>query len=268
MSLTTRVLLGLVAGFVLGLSIAGSASPAVGTLLAVLAPVGAIFINLIRMTVVPLVASMLIASVGSLASSGALGRAGARAAVIAVVLLAVTAVGTVIIATPVLARIQIDQSAALALRGPAPSRAEGPSAAPAAVTPAGTPAMAQWFVDLVSPNVIKSAADGAMLPVIVFSVLFGVALAAVQVERRDAVLRVIQGVADAMQRLVSGILDLAPFGVFALAVPLASKLGLAAAGAVVAYIVLVVSLTVLAAAVLLYPLGIAAGGMSAKRFIG
>ena len=50
-------------------------------------------------------------------------------------------------------------------------------------------------------------------------------------------LRVTQGIADAMQRLVAGILELAPFGVFALAVPLASKLGLAAAGAVVAYIV-------------------------------
>src|SRR4051794_39564927 len=267
MSLTTRVLLGLVAGFVLGLSIAGSASPAVATLLAILAPVGAIFINLIRMTVVPLVASMLIASVGSLASSGALGRAGARAAVIAVVLLALTAAGTVIIATPVLARIQIDQSAALALRGPAPSRPEGPPAPPAAVTPAGTPGIAQWFVDLVSPNVIKSAADGAMLPLIVFSVLFGVALAGVAAERRDAVLRVTQGVADAMQRLVAGILELAPIGVFALAVPLASKLGLSAAGAVIAYIVLVVALTVAAAVVLLYPVGIVAGAMSPKAFL-
>ena len=88
-----------------------------------MAPVGTIFINLIRMTVIPLVASMLIASVGSLASSGALGRAGARAAVVAVVMLALTAVATVLIATPVLARIQIDQGAAMALRGPVASGA-------------------------------------------------------------------------------------------------------------------------------------------------
>src|SRR6185295_20369021 len=141
----------------------------------------------------------------------------------------------------------IDQTAALALRGPVVSHAE------VAVAPAGTPsappgavAIGQWFVDLVAPNVIKAAADGAMLPIIVFAVLFGVALAGVSVERRDAVLRVTQGIADAMQRLVSGILEPAPFGVFALAVPLASKLGLAAAAAVVAYIVLGVLLTVLA----------------------
>jgi Na+/H+-dicarboxylate symporter len=49
-------------------------------------------------------------------------------------------------------------------------------------------------------------------------------------------------------------------------VPLASKLGLAAAGAVVAYILLVVLLTILAAGVLLYPLGIIAGGMSPRDF--
>ncbi len=261
MSLTSRVLIGLVAGFVLGLALAGSAAPAVTLLLAVMAPVGTIFINLIRMTVIPLVASMLIASVGSLASSGALGRAGARAAIIAVVMLTVTAVGTVLIATPVLARIQVDQSAAMALRGPAALTSSS------AVTPPGTPALAQWFVDLVSPNVIKAAADGAMLPIILFSVLFGVALAGVSSERRDAVLRVTQGIADAMQRLVSAILELAPFGVFALAVPLASKLGLAAAGAVLAYLVLVVLLTILAAAVLLYPVGIIAGGMSPKAFV-
>src|SRR5476649_783640 len=260
MSLTTRVLLGLVAGFVLGLALAGSTAPAVATLLAVIAPAGTIFINLIRMTVIPLVASMLIASVGSLASSGALGRAGMRAAAIAVLVLAITAVMTVLIATPVLARIQVDQSAALALRGPMTATTTYAVAPP-------TPALAQWFVDLVPPNVVKAAADGAMLPIIVFAVLFGVALAGVAAERRDAVLRVVQGIADAMQRLVGGILELAPFGVFALAVPLASKLGLAAAGAVIAYIVLVVALTVLAGAVLLYPLGIIGGSMSPKAFL-
>ena len=261
MSLTNRVLIGLVGGFLLGLALAGSTSPAVATLLAVLAPVGTIFINLIRMTVIPLVASMLIASVGSLASSGALGRAGMRAAIVAVAMLTLTAAATVLLATPALARIQIDQRAALALRGPTAGLSTGYASAAPNTT------LAQWFTDLVSPNVVKAAADGAMLPVIVFAVLFGVALAGVTAERREAVLRVTQGIADAMQRLVSGILELAPAGVFALAVPLASKLGLAAAGAVVAYIVLVVLLTVLAAAVLLYPVGIVAGGMSPYAFL-
>ena len=261
MSLTTRVLLGLVAGFLLGLALAGAGSSTVAAaLLTILTPVGTIFINLIRMTVIPLVASMLVASVGSLASSGALGRVAVRAAILALALVAVTAVATVMIATPVLGRIHIDQDAAMALRGPI----EAPAAA---VPAAATPALVQWVVDLVPPNVVKAAADGAMLPVILFSALFGVALGRVVPERREAVLRVMQGIADAMQRLVAAILELAPFGVFALAVPLASKLGLAAAGAVIAYIGLVVTLTVLAGVLLLYPVGILAGSMTPRAFI-
>jgi proton glutamate symport protein len=98
-------------------------------------------------------------------------------------------------------------------------------------------------------------------------VLFGVALARVEDARRDAVLRVAQGVAVAMQRLVAAILVLAPAGVFALAVPLAAKLGLAAAGAVIAYIVLVVLLTILVGVVILYPVGIIGSGMSPRAFV-
>jgi hypothetical protein len=56
-------------------------------------------------------------------------------------------------------------------------------------------------------------------------------------------------------------------GVFALAVPLAAKLGLSAAGAVMAYIGLVVALTLLAGALLLYPIGILLGGMSPTAFV-
>jgi len=257
-SLTTRVLIGLVAGFLVGLALAGSPSVAAAATIALLAPAGTIFINLIRMTVVPLIASMLVASVGSLASSGALGRAGARAFAIAVVLLLTAAVVTIAIAVPVLGTIHINQAAAMALRGPSAAAGAPSNAAP----------VAQWFVDLVPQNAVKAAADGAMLPVILFAVLFGLALARVADDRRDAVLRVAHGVADAMQRMVAAILELAPIGVFALAVPLASRLGLAAAGAVVAYIVLVVALTLLVGAAILYPVGILGSGMSARAFVG
>ena len=257
-SLTTRVLVGLVAGFLVGLSLAGFSSAAAAGAVAILAPVGAIFINLIRMTVIPLVASMLVASVGSLASSGTLGRAGGRAAAVAVALLAAATTITIAIAAPALATIDIDQNAAMALRGPANA---------AAAASSGAPSVAQWFIDLVPQNVFKAAADGSTLPVILFAVLFGAAIARVHDERRHAVLGVAQGVADAMQWLVAGILQLAPIGVFALAVPLASKLGLSAAAAVIAYIALVVSLTILVGAALLYPVGILLGRMAPRAFV-
>ncbi|MBI1809080.1 MAG: dicarboxylate/amino acid:cation symporter [Gemmatimonadetes bacterium] len=255
MSLTTRVLIGLVAGFLIGLALAGASPSVSAPINAFLAPVGTIFVNLIRMTVIPLVASMLIASAGRMGASGALGRVGARAMAIAIALLAVATAVSVAVAIPVLDRVQIDQAAAMALRGPVADAA------------GSSPTLAQWFTDLVPLNVIKAAADGTMLPVILFAVLFGLALARVAEPRREAALGAIQGIADAMQRLVAWILDLAPIGVFALAVPLASELGLGAAGAVIVYIVLVVSLTVAVAIVLLYPIGIVAGRISPAAFI-
>ena len=261
MTLAVRVLVGLVAGFLLGLAIAGSSSPAATMTIGILTPVGTIFVNLIRMTVIPLVVSMLVASVGAMTASGGLGRTGVRALLISIGLLATAAIGSVLIAGPILARIPIDQAAALALRGPVTAASQS------ATVPSGTPTLAQWFVDLVPQNVVKAAADGAMLPVILFAVMLGVALTRVSAGRREAALRVVDGFAEAMQRLVVWILGLAPIGVFALAVPLASRLGLSAAGAVVAYVALVVALTVVAVAVILYPIGILAGPMSTSAFV-
>ncbi len=252
MSLTARVLIGLVAGLLLGL-----VAPPI--LSAILAPVGTLFINLIRVTVFPLVVSTLIASIGGIASSRALGRVGGRAIGLALVLLAIAAAASALIAAPILDRVHIDRAAAQALQsGTPPTAAAHPGAADSR--------LAQWFIDLVPSNVFRAVADDAMLPVIVFAVLFALALGRVRDERRLPVLQVVDGIAEAMQRLVAGILELAPIGVFALAVPLASRLGASAVSAVAEYIVLVVSLTVVASIVLLYPLGMLGGGMSASSF--
>jgi Na+/H+-dicarboxylate symporter len=247
------VLIGLVAGFLVGLM-----APA--SIAGVLAPVGTLFINLIRVTVFPLVVSMLIASIGAIASTRALGRAGGRAMAIALVLLTSAAAGSALIAAPVLERVQIDRAAVQAMQPPV-------AATPPvrATTAADTP-IAQWFVDLVPANVFHAVDSDAMLPVIVFAVLFALALGRVREERRTPVLHVVEGIAEAMQRFVAAVLELAPFGVFALAAPLAARLGLAAAGAVGVYIVLVVSLTVVASLVLLYPLGIIGGRMRPAAF--
>src|SRR5688572_2632983 len=169
MTLAIRVLVGLMAGFLLGLALAGSSSPAAATVVGILAPVGTIFVNLIRMTVIPLVASMVVASVGGMTVSGGLGRTVVRALLMSVGLLLIAAIGSLLVALPVFARLPLDQAAALALQGPAGS----------SPVPSGTSTLTQWLVDLVPQNVFRAAADGAMVPVILFAVLFGLALARV-----------------------------------------------------------------------------------------
>ena len=251
-------LVGLLAGFLLGLGLAFVPTPATATIVGLFATAGAIFIDLIRMTVLPLVTSLLVTSLGSAAGSSGLGRAGVRAVIAGALLLIAAMTLSLVVARPLLERVQVDRDAAIALRN---------SSTPAEATPGpGTlPTVAQWARELVPVNVIRSAADGLILPVVIFAVLFGLALAKVDPARRDPVLSVAAGVAEVMQRIVAGLLRAAPVGIFALAVPLASGLGMTAAAAVFAYIGLVVGLTVVAT-LLLYPLGVMAGRLSWSAF--
>ena len=256
MTLTIRVLAGLVAGFLLGLVLVEVSPRTAEAAARFLTPVGAIFVNLIRMTAIPLVAAMLVASLGAMAAPGGLGRVTIRAAFISVILIAVASAASVLVAAPVLAHVGVDAGAAESLR-------TTDSGAPPA---AQSPSVAQWFVDLVPQNVVRAAADGAMLPVILFAVLFGLALGQLPDERRAAVQKIAEGVVDVMQRMVSWILQLAPIGVFALAVPLSARLGASFAGAALAYVGLVVVMTVAAVVVMLYPLGILWGRMRPAAF--
>src|SRR5690606_36762492 len=82
MSLTTRVLLGLLAGLAAGLAISMSGSPGLLAGAQWIEPVGTLFINAVRMTVIPLVVGSLVAGIASSAEPRALGRLGLGAVVL------------------------------------------------------------------------------------------------------------------------------------------------------------------------------------------
>jgi proton glutamate symport protein len=176
------------------------------------------------------------------------------------VLMAAAGVG-VALGAPLLAAFPLDPAAVESLRASAASATEA-----AGATAAKVPSLGQWLVDLVPVNPIKAAADGAMLPLILFSVLFAAALTRVEAERRAAVLRVFEGIQDASLILVRAILSLAPIGVFALAVPLAERMGLAAAGALLGYIGIVSAICVGFMAFVLYPAAVLIGKVPLRRF--
>ncbi len=106
------------------------------------------------------------------------------------------------------------------------------------------PGFAQWLIDLVPNNPVKAAADGAMLPLIVFTLAFGLAVAGLKGESRAAVVHVFEAIRDAAMTLVRWILWTAPIGVFALALALVARLGASAIGALAGYVVLVAVMTV------------------------
>ena len=250
------VIAGLAGGVLLGILASVSSASWLLTAVGALEPVGVIFVNAIRMAVVPLVVASLIGGIVSITDERALTRLGVRSLVVFAGLAVTAAVFAAAIAAPVLAGLQIDPTVAEGLRASASSGSAAPAAAPG---------FAQWFTDLVPANPIRAAADGAMLPLIIVTLGFGVALTRVAPGRRAAVVDFFTGLADAMMVLVGWVIRLAPIGVFALAAPLAARMGFSAAGALISYMLLAAVLTVVALALLVYPATAALGRVPLAR---
>ena len=244
--LTTQVLLALAIGLVAGALIAASGNPTLRAIPGYLEPIGALWVNALRMVVVPLVVSAVIVGVNSIGDTRSLGRIGGRAIVICLAILVAASTFAVLVGPIALSGLQINPATAAAMRESAAVSSD------AAVQQARTiVGLRGWLIDLVPSNPVKAMADGAMLPVIVFTLLFALGIARVEPEKRASILAVANGVLAATITMVAWFLAVAPIGVFALTVPLAGRLGLAAAGAVI-YFVIAVSLMLAAFMVLLY----------------
>lgn len=262
MSFTLRVLLSLAAGLGIGIGVAAGGPGWWQRLPGLVEPLGLLFVNAIRMTVIPLVASGLIVGVASMRDARAVGRLGARALGLFLAFVSAATVFGAALAFPFLGRLQIDPSVAAGLRASAGSLGKGAADAAKAL-----PSWSQWVVDLVPVNALKAASDGAILPLIVFSLAFGLALTSIDATRREIVVTFFRGIVDAMLALVGWVLKLTPLGVFALAVPLGARMGLSAAGALVYYILLLSLVSAAFIGVVLYPAAILLGGVPLSRFV-
>jgi Na+/H+-dicarboxylate symporter len=81
------------------------------------------------------------------------------------------------------------------------------------------------LVNLIPSNPVKAMADGNMLPIIVFAIMFGLALTLIGEGPRNAVVAFMEGVNGAMIVLVNIIMAMAPYGVFAIIVAVTATLG-------------------------------------------
>jgi proton glutamate symport protein len=215
-----RALLGLTLGLVTGGIIAWTGSAFGRAFASFVEPIGTIWVDALRMTVVPLVASLLISTLASGQDARSFGRLGRRALVIFMVFLIAIGVFAILTVPPFFSLLHVDPAGAAALRASA-----------AAPPLAKAPSFGEWVAGLVPGNVVKAAADGVMLPIIVFASLLGLGLAAHRPASPRFVV-VLRAVSDAMIQIVRWVLMLAPVGAFALAVPLALHLGHEAAGAI------------------------------------
>jgi Na+/H+-dicarboxylate symporter len=256
----TYVLAALVAGFVLGSIAAATSSPAALRLVAIIEPLGTLWVNAIRMTVVPLVVAVLITGVVTGLGSRSLGRLGVRALVTFAILLAAGGLIALAVAPPLLARLPLTPDVAARLQ------ASATSAAASTVTSVHQlPTLAQRIVETIPANPIRSAADGAMLPLVIFTLVMALAIARLALPLRESIVGFFSGVSDAMLVIVGWVLAAAPVGVFALSLSVAARTGIQAAGALLFYIV-VLSLTLLLVTVMLYLAVLLFGRVSLRAF--
>jgi Na+/H+-dicarboxylate symporter len=255
-SLTTRVLIALVLGIGVGLLLSAVDPLLARNIVGVIEPVGTLFVNAIRMTVIPLVMASLIVGIATSSSGAIVAKIGGRGLIVFLILLFASGAVGAVVSVPVLAHVSPDSTAAAALRA---------HAAPAAPT-ASVQTPAEWFIALVPPNVVRVAADGVMLPLIVFALLFGLALVAVPEPSRRNIVLIFRGIAESMLVIVRWLLVVAPAGVFALTLPLVARLGLSAVGALAAYVILVSVAVVVFAIVIIYPAAAFFGGVSLRDF--
>src|SRR5215469_4414274 len=256
MSLTTRVIVALVLGFAAGLLVLAYPIPALLKLVRVVEPIRIFLVNAIRMTVVPLVVSLLITGVASCSNMRAVREIGWGALASFLGLLVFVAAAGLLIVPPLFAWFHIDPATIATLRG---------NASGGATTTPNIPSFGDWVVSLVPTNPVKAASDGAMLPLVIFALAFALALLNVTAKRRDAVLLFFHGVGDAMLAIVRVIIDLAPVGVFALMLPVASRTGIAAAGAL-GYYVAVTAIAQVLIVLFLYPVAALGGRIPVLRF--
>ena len=244
-----------------GIGISLAQNPTLSMIVPIVEPLGTLWINAIRMTVVPLVVGSIIVGVTSAPDARTIGRIGSRALILFLIVLTVAATFAALVAPPLMAMIPLDAAAVASLRE---SGATAATAASESVKK--IPSFAQWLTDLVPVNPVKAAADGAMLPLIVFSVFFGLAITRLTGESRDLMQRFFRGISEAALTLVRWVLEAAPIGVFALAVPLSAKLGLSAAGALAGYIVVTALMLCVFSLLVLYPMAAVGGRISLADF--
>jgi Na+/H+-dicarboxylate symporter len=252
------VLLALVIGLVGGTLAAKAGDGLREPMIQVASVVGTLWLNALKMTVIPLIVALLVSGIARTAEAA---RGGRIAAVSVAYFLGIFLLSAMLGAffTPVLTGLfPLPESAAQAMQAGLTSL---DPAATAAVVP-----KAQDFVrNIVPSNVIAAAANGDVLPLVMFTLLFALALSQVGEERRRTLVGLFEGIADTLLMVIRWVLALAPIGVLALSFGLGASAGGGAFAALAYYILLVCSMGLIVT-LAAYPLAVLAGGRKPGEF--
>lgn len=229
MPLTWRILLALVCGLGAGMLVASLDPGASSAIMTIAEPIAAVWLDGLRMTIIPLVFGLVVNGIAS-ASDAASAGAVARKALLLFALLLTLAGLLAAFATPALLALwPISGDTAAAFAGFA-----HPAGPPQAIPPAS-----EWVKQIVPANPIAAAAEGAMLPIVLFAVVFGFAATRIAGEARERICGLFDAIVQVMLVIVHWVLLLAPIGVFALALLVTARAGASVVGGLAHYVVII-----------------------------
>ncbi|MDX1705840.1 dicarboxylate/amino acid:cation symporter [Pseudidiomarina sp.] len=239
LSLTTRIVIGMFAGIVVGalLQILFKDSTIVENYLTngLFFVIGQIFIASLQMLVVPLVFVSLVLGTCALSDPAKLGRLGGKAVGLYLVTTAIA------ISLAIAAAVIVQPGSGLELETEAVFEAKE------------APSLAQVIIDLFPTNPFDAFANGNMLQIIVFALLFGIATALVGGKPGERVKALFEDFNEVIMKLVIILMNLAPYGVFALMAKLFSETEFSAITSLGTYFVLVIAV-LLTHALITYPI--------------
>lgn len=222
MPLHTRMLIGFVAGASLGLLanvFFADASWLDATVRYVADPVGQVFLRLLFMLVVPLVFSALVLGVVEIGDPRSLGRIGGKTlAYILVVTAAAVTIGLICVNLLQPGR-GLPPEVGQALLAETSQRAAEIAGKREAVSGI------DLLINIVPRNPVASAANGDLIGVMFFSLMFGIAAAVLRTEGTRSFVGAVQGVYDICLKLIGWVIALAPYAVAALLFSITAKLG-------------------------------------------
>ncbi len=202
--LTTKIFIGLILGIVVGMLL--QETPQIAQ--SYIKPFGTLFLNMIKMIIVPLVFSSLVVGAASIGDPKSLGRIGGKT------------LGYYLVTTSIAVAIGLALATILkpgtGLVIPLDATAEAVKA----------PSIIETLLNMIPSNPLKGLVDGNILQVIAFALFLGIGCTALPEEKSAPFVKFFDSLAEIMYKITAFIMSLAPYGVFALIVPVVSQYGL------------------------------------------
>jgi proton glutamate symport protein len=254
MNLSFRILTGLLLGSIAGLMISRSNSALFVNLPGLLAPLGSLWVNAIRMTIMPLLMALVVVAIAGQGRSGRVLAIGGKTLSLFVGLILLSSLFALLFAAPLIGLLEISSENSNVVLASSQVTAER----------APLPPFKDWLIGLIPANPFAAAANGDILPLMIFTVVFSLAL--IQIDERLAknVVTFFEATKQALLVVIAWIMELAPYGIFALVLPITANLGTESVRLLGTFILMVCGLIVLLSACIY--LGLWVLGHDIKKF--